>query len=165
MNARLENLHHLLYPRQTVMIASSFGGKDNLMVVDWHTPVSFDPFMVAISIGKTRCSLEMVSKSREFVLCVVPHSLEKKVLSCGTTCGRDVDKFEEFELKKDKAWKVKAPLLHDAIANFECKVASEVPAGDHVVFIGEVVEAHVDKVAVKDEKKLFNKGGREFAGL
>ncbi len=165
MNAKTENLHHLLYPRQTVLVTSSFGGTDNVMAADWSTPVSFDPFIVAVSIGKTRHSAEVVSKSGEFVLAVPPFSLKEKVLYAGTHCGREEDKFKEGGIAKDKAWKVKAPLLRDAVANLECRVKSEVDAGDHVLFVGEVVEVHVDKNALKEEKRLFNKGGREFLGL
>ncbi len=165
MNAKTENLHRVLYPRQTVLVTSSFNGHDNVMAADWSTPVSFDPFMVAVSIGKTRHSLELISKSGEFVLSAVPLSLKENAMYAGTHCGREEDKFKQGGIARDKAWKVNAPLLRDAVANFECKVKSEVDAGDHVLFVGEVVEAHVDKNAITRGNKLFNKGGREFLGL
>ena len=165
MNARQENLHHLFYPRQTVMVSSHLDGKDNAMVLDWTMPASFDPFMVAIAVGKTRHSFEAISKSGEFVLSVMPLSLKDKVLYFGTHSGKCEDKFAITKLAKDRAWKVKAPLVRDAIANFECKVVSHADAGDHVVFVGEVLEAHVDKAALEKEKKMYNKGDREFVGL
>ena len=34
-------------------------------------------------------------------------------------------------------------LLADAVANFECRVVSELATGDHVIFVGEVVCSHV----------------------
>jgi len=33
-----------------------------------------------------------------------------------------------------------SPTLHGAVATFKCRTVSRVPAGDHVVFLGEVLE-------------------------
>ncbi len=38
-----------------------------------------------------------------------------------------------------------APLLDDAPAAVECKLTTVVEQGDHHIFVGEVVEAHVNK--------------------
>src|SRR5438552_829037 len=35
------------------------------------------------------------------------------------------------------------PILEDALGYLECRVAGELPAGDHTVFVGEIVEAGV----------------------
>lgn len=164
VNALDKNLQHLLYPRQTVLVASSLGDKDNVFTVDWSMPVSFNPFLVAISVGKLRHSLDVISNSGEFVLSVIGLDLEDKALCCGNFSGRYENKFEKCGLKKDRAWKVKAPLVHGAIANFECKVVGRMDAGDHVVFIGEVLEAHVDREKA-DGERLFNKGKRNFSGF
>ncbi len=165
MNAREGNSHHFFYPRQTVLVTSHFEGKDNAMVLDWTMPASFDPFMVAIAVGTSRHSYEMILKSEEFVLSVMPLSLKEKVLYFGTHSGRDGDKFEATGLARERASKVGAPLIRDAIANFECKVTSHVDAGDHVIFVGEVLEARINKTALEKEKKMYNTGNRQFTGL
>lgn len=36
-------------------------------------------------------------------------------------------------------------LLTDAVANFECKLVSELETGDHLLFVGEVVAAHMNE--------------------
>ena len=35
-------------------------------------------------------------------------------------------------------------VLADAVANFECKMESELETGDHVLFVGRVVASHVN---------------------
>ncbi|MFA6049461.1 MAG: flavin reductase family protein [Candidatus Micrarchaeia archaeon] len=165
MNAREGNLHHLFYPRQTVLVTSHLDGKDNAMVLDWTMPASFDPFMVAIAVGTSRHSCGMILKSEEFVLSIMPLSLKDKALYFGTHSGRDEDKFAATGLAKEKASKVKAPLIRDAIANFECHLSGHVHAGDHVIFVGEVLEARINKTALEKEKKLYNAGNRQFTGL
>ena len=41
------------------------------------------------------------------------------------------------------ATRIDSVLLADAVANFECTLESEHEAGDHVIFVGRVVAAHV----------------------
>lgn len=58
---------------------------------------------------------------------------------------------------------IKPPLIEDAVANFECKVVSQLDTGDHTIFVGEVVAAYVG-----DEKKrrLYTLDKyRNFGGL
>lgn len=54
--------------RQTILLTCRAEKKDNIMTLDWHMPLSFEPMMHAVSIGKTRYSLELVRKSKVFVV-------------------------------------------------------------------------------------------------
>jgi flavin reductase (DIM6/NTAB) family NADH-FMN oxidoreductase RutF len=36
-----------------------------------------------------------------------------------------------------------APLLSEALGHLECAIRAEAPAGDHTVFVGEVIEARL----------------------
>jgi len=51
---------------------------------------------------------------------------------------------------------VNVPLLAEAAANLECKVHQAVTTGDHTIFVGEVVAAHVPDVPIA---KLDNFAG------
>ncbi len=73
-------------------------GKPNIIALGWCMPTSFDPPMMAISVGKTRYSHQLISESREFVLAFPSEEMGKEVLYCGTHSGRDVDKFKETGL-------------------------------------------------------------------
>ncbi|NIM14548.1 MAG: flavin reductase family protein, partial [Candidatus Aminicenantes bacterium] len=44
-----------------------------------------------------------------------------------------------------KAKHVKPPLIKECFAHLECKVVNEIPTGDHTIFVGEVVQATVNK--------------------
>jgi flavin reductase (DIM6/NTAB) family NADH-FMN oxidoreductase RutF len=54
-------------------------------------------------------------------------------------------------------------LLSDAVANFECVLESELLTGDHVIFAGRIVAAHVNEDP--DVVRLYNLGGGEFSAL
>lgn len=96
------------------------------------------------------------------MLSIPTENMESKVMSVGSRSGKDVDKFSAFGLTPLKADVVKPPLIKECLINLECRVAAELDAGDHTLFVGEVVATHAS--ATKD-KLLFDMGGRNFSGL
>jgi len=148
----------LTNPRQTILLSCGAEGKENVMTLDWHTPLSFQPMMYAVSIGKTRYSLEIIRKSKVFVVNFVPKELEKVVLYCGTHSGRNIDKFEEAGLEKEEAETVDCPRIKQALGYLECKVEKEIEVGDHVLFIARVTNSFLKK----EGKRLFHLFGDKF---
>lgn len=129
--------------------------KDNIITLAWHMPVSFNPNLYAISVGKTRFSCSVIRKSKAFVINFVPFSLKEKVIFCGTKSGAHIDKFSESGLTKEEASSVDCPRVKEALAYMECEVVDEIDAGDHIVFIGKVLNSNVKK----DGKRLLQKAG------
>lgn len=158
----MEYNFQLLYPRQVILATSHSKGKSNIITLGWHCPLSFKPPLIGISVGKTRFSHQLIEKEREFVVSIPTEGMLEKVLLIGNKSGRDVDKFSEFGLTPLKAAVVKPPLIKQCPINIECKVISELDAGDHTLFVGEVVKSHAS--ALK-EKLLFDMGGRKLFGV
>lgn len=145
------------YPEPVALVTSSDKiGKDNVMTVAWFMQTSLKPELLAISIGKTRFSHNLIYDTNEFVLCFPSSKQVKAVLYCGTHSGRNVDKFAETGLKKLKAKYVKPSLIDGSIACFECKVVKRVETGDHTIFIGKILTAHM--FHKENKMKLFNFG-------
>ena len=134
------------YPEPiAIAIARDAGGKHNPITLGWVMQTSIGPPMMAISIGKTRYSLEAVRHAREFVIAFPSEAQAKDALLFGTKSGRDTDKLAEADVKTRPAAKIDSVLLEDAVANFECRLAGEFETGDHVIFVGEVMAAHVNE--------------------
>jgi len=145
------------YPEPTILATCvDEAGRPNAITLGWSMCTSFQPPMMAISIGKTRYSHELIMKTREFVLVFPSEDMAEAVMFCGTHSGRDVDKFKETGLKILPAKFVKAPLIDGAVANFECKVVGTLETGDHTIFAGEILAAYVDE---EKEQRLYNLGG------
>ncbi|MBI5229216.1 flavin reductase family protein [Candidatus Micrarchaeota archaeon] len=154
--------HHLMYPIHTVLVTSTDGKeKNNIIAVDWAMPVSFEPFLVVIAVGRCRYSHKLISKTKQYVLCIPPYELKEAVVYCGTHHGDEVDKFKETGLTQLKAEKVKAPLIKECIACVECKVVKAVDAGDHTLFVGEVVRVVIFPEN-KNKTKIMNRGAMDF---
>lgn len=131
----------LTNPLQTILLTCRFQDKDNIITLDWHTPLSFQPMIYAISIGKTRFSLNLVKQTRVFVVNFMTKDFEKEILFCGRHSGKDLDKFKETGLEKEEAETINCPRLKQALGYLECKVFEEIETGDHILFIGEVTKA------------------------
>ena len=151
------------YPEPVVLVTSIINGKPNIIPLGWSMITSFVPPMMAISIGHSRYSHEIINKTKEFILAYPNEDMGKEVLYCGTHSGREVDKFKETGLKSSPAKLVKPPLLTEAVANFECKVVSQSDTGDHTIFAGEVVTAYVSS---EKKRRLYTLDkDRNFGGL
>lgn len=158
----MEYSHHLLYPRQVILATSQSGVKSNIITLGWHCPLSSKPPLVGIAVGKTRFSHSLIKEGREFVISIPAEDMLEKVLLIGSKSGRDVDKFSEFKLTPLQAEAVKPPLIKECPINTECRVVSELDAGDHTLFVGEVVASHVSTIK---GKLLFDMGDRKLFGI
>jgi len=137
------------YPEQVVIaVAKDAEGKHNPITLGWTMLTSGSPAMMAISIGFGRHSLEAVRSSREFVIAFPSAAMAEEALFYGTKSGRDMNKLDVFGAAVEPARKIDSVLLADAVANFECVLTGELTTGDHVLFVGEVVAAHVNTDAV-----------------
>jgi len=141
-----------LSPRQVVLVTTRFNGKDNVIPVDWHIPLSFSPKLYAVCLENSNYTSEMISSSGCFAVNFVSSELEEKVLQCGKISGRENDKFALTGLQKTDAQKINAPILNDSIGFLECELMNKIVTGDHTLFIGKVL---TEKEAGKF-KRLFH---------
>ncbi|MBW2984503.1 flavin reductase family protein [Candidatus Woesearchaeota archaeon] len=146
----------LTSPRQTILVTSRYSGKDNIIALSWHAPVSFTPELYAIMVGHTRFSHDLIKNSKVFCVNFMSIEHEKEVLACGTSSGRSSDKFEKAGLTKGESEKIDCPRIKEALGYLECKVVNAVKAGDHTIFVGEVVNSESKK---KGKRILQDNGG------
>ena len=71
-------------PERIVLVTSApIIGPPNIITLGWQMRTSFEPPMLAISVGKTRYSHELISQGGEFVLAVPGIDIAEEVLFCG----------------------------------------------------------------------------------
>jgi len=134
------------YPEWIVLITTvDENGKPDVMPAGWAMIASHQPPMFAISVGHGRYTNGLIRNQKEFVIAFPGPGLEEVIKYTGSCSGQDVDKFEKFGLKSLEAKKVRPPLLSGCVVNLECKLEGELEAGDHTIFLGRVVAAHIDE--------------------
>lgn len=147
---------NMIYPLPVVMVsAADKEGRDDIITVAWAGTVCTNPPMVSISIRPERYSYHMIRETGEFVINLTTEELAFATDYCGVKSGRDVDKFKETGLTREKAEKVKAPMIAEAPVSIECKVKEIRELGSHHMFIAQVAAVHADEKYM-DEKNRFD---------
>ncbi|GAB4332764.1 MAG: flavin reductase family protein [Calditrichia bacterium] len=128
------------------LVSCKSGNQENLVTVAWAVPVSFSPPLLAVSVSPKRFSHQLLAESQEFTVIVLADSQKQLSTLAGTKSGRDLNKWElpEFADIRLDGKKVATAGLKGALANLECQKINQVTAGDHTLFIGEVVYYEAD---------------------
>ena len=132
--------HH--YPRVAVVVTAQAGGKNNAMAAAWHMPLSFTPPLYAVSVATKRFTYQLIADSKQFGVNFLPFESAELVASVGGSQGQDVDKFQEFNIARDKSARTAVPILKAAYAAYECRLVDDVGYGDHRLLVGEIEAIH-----------------------
>jgi flavin reductase (DIM6/NTAB) family NADH-FMN oxidoreductase RutF len=157
----VSEIRRYLEPGPVVLVSSRRGDETDIMTMGWHTVLEFTPSLVGCLISNGNHSFELVRDSGECVINVPSTALTDIVVGIGNTTGGEVDKFDRFGLTPDKALKVKAPLIRECFANFECRLYDDAMVRKYNFFIFEVVKAHVAP-SPKHPQTLHYKGDGIF---
>ncbi len=139
------------FPEWIVMVVSrDANGQANVMPAGWGMICSGSPLYVATAIGYTRYTYKCIHETGEFVFSWAGKGQEELVTQTGTSSGSDINKFEEFNIAWSAPAAINVPLLDGAAASLECKLVHEYASGDHAIFVGEVVAAHVPDEPIRN---------------
>jgi flavin reductase (DIM6/NTAB) family NADH-FMN oxidoreductase RutF len=108
------------------------------IVANWVTQVSFHPPLVAIAIEKDSKMRKCIEASRHFSINVLPSGSKSRVKDILRARNRHTagERGGAFTLSRQGI-----PFLIEASASLGCLVTTAYPTGDHMTFIGEVVDA------------------------
>jgi flavin reductase (DIM6/NTAB) family NADH-FMN oxidoreductase RutF len=155
------NVRRFLEPGPIVLVSSAYKGETNIMTMGWHMVMEFTPSLVGCLISSGNHSFDLIRQSKQCVINLPTVELASTVVKIGNCSGREVDKFEEFGLTPKAAEHVRAPLIVECYANFECKLVDASWVKKYNVFAFEVVKAHV-ATAPKTPKTIHYRGDGEF---
>lgn len=131
------------YPEPVVLVTTrGAAGNPNVMAVGWVTIASDDPLMFVLGIDEAAYTLELIRETGQFVVAFPSEVLSRSVLYAGSCHGRGRDKITEAGLMVQDGVKGGAPLIAEAVANFECNLVDIFKPGDCPLVIGKVVAAY-----------------------
>lgn len=146
-----------IYPIPAVMVSCGTMEESNIITVAWTGILNTNPAMCYISVRPERFSHDIIKESGEFAINLTTRQLAYATDWCGVKSGRDVDKFKEMKLTKEKANIISVPLIKESPVSVECKVKEIVPLGSHDMFVAEIVAIDADEKYI-DEKGAFDIG-------
>ena len=140
----LGKVYRLLEPGPVVLVTTARKGRANVMPMSWHTMMEFEPPLVGCVMSASHLSYENLFATRECVLAIPTVEIAAKVVGCGNTLGRKVDKFARFALTPLPASRVSAPLVAECYANLECRLVDARMAQKYNFFVLQVHKAWID---------------------
>lgn len=157
----LAKVYGLLEPGPVLLLTTAHKGRANVMAMSWHTMLEFEPPLVGCVVSSRDFSFTALKATRQCVLNIPTADLARKVVACGNSSGRSIDKFEAFGLTPVPAALVDAPLIAECYANLECQVADTRLVNRYNFFVLEVLKAWVDP-GCKDPRTLHHRGRGAF---
>lgn len=144
-----------IYPIPAAMVSCGDMTNSNILTVAWTGIVCTNPAKVYISIKPERHSYNIIKETKEFVINLTNEKLAYATDWCGVKSGRNVDKFKEMNLHKEKANFVKCPMIKESPVSIECKVCEIKELGSHHMFLADVLAINADEKYI-DEKGAFD---------
>ena len=144
-----------VYPIPAVMVSCGNMEKSNIITVAWTGIINTNPAMCYISVRPERYSYNIIKETGEFVINLTSKDLTYATDWCGVKSGKDVDKFKEMKLTKEKSNFVSCPSIKESPVSIECKVKEIKELGSHHMFIAEVLSINADEKYI-DEKGAFD---------
>ena len=125
-------------PSGLFVLGSRAGDRLNGMTCNWVTQLASAPKLVGVSVEKEALTHALVHDGQVFAISIIDR--EDRAIVRKFTKPVEV----EDEAMNGFPFVVKtsgAPILAQAVAWLDCRVAQEVDLGSHTLFVGEVVDA------------------------
>jgi flavin reductase (DIM6/NTAB) family NADH-FMN oxidoreductase RutF len=121
-----------------VAVTAAVGGRSSGQIAVTAHGASIVPARprLTVALWKPNLTHDLVAASGAFAVHLLRADQDELVYHLGLQSGRDVDKLAAL------AWEpgiTGTPLLLDCLAVWECRVRNRMDAGDHTVFLGDVV--------------------------
>ena len=150
MEKKLISNHTTTFPMPAAVISVGKGEKANLITLAYVGKMCMKPPIIAIGIHKKRYSFNLIEKHGEFVVNYPRKDQMREMDYCGTRTGKNVNKWKDLGLTKEKGTIIDVPLIKEFPWNMECKVINKLELGSHICYFGEVVAVHCEKNYLKN---------------
>jgi flavin reductase (DIM6/NTAB) family NADH-FMN oxidoreductase RutF len=128
------------FPMSVSVMTVGRGGAENGLTVSWVVPAAFDPPRLLVALHRLHYSLDFLRSTRNFAVNVLGAGSERIAGHFARQAMSDEQKVAKVETHEATTG---AAILDDAIAWFDCEVVSLLECGDHVLVLGDVVDAGV----------------------
>jgi flavin reductase (DIM6/NTAB) family NADH-FMN oxidoreductase RutF len=124
-------------PAPVSVVTVTAQGQSAGLSVDSLVSLSLDPPLVGVALGKHAALHELLREARSFAVSVLGSGQEH----LAQHFARGVPPIGLWTGIETQEGELGAPLIEGALAWIECRLAFEHPAGDHTLFVGDVVSA------------------------
>ncbi len=161
-DARLKETLAALAKPGLLLVTQGRNGSPNPMAIGWGTiGIVWGIPIFTVLVRPSRHSYTLLEENGDFTVNVMPAHMAKIVMFCGTTSGRNVDKFAEAGLTPMPPLQCTTPIIAESLIAYECRTVmandvltdrmdtgiqnSAYPTGDfHRVYYGKILSARAE---------------------
>jgi flavin reductase (DIM6/NTAB) family NADH-FMN oxidoreductase RutF len=116
------------------------GDQETGMLASWVQQCSFDPPQVSVAVRRDREVSAWLTPGAALTVNILEAGQTDMIVHFGRGFPLGAPAFTGLEVERPGG---APPVLADALAYLECRVADRLPAGDHDLFIARVVDGRV----------------------
>ena len=141
MNVDPEMLRAVMrhWPTGVTIVTTREGEAMHGMTVNSFTSVSLEPALVLVCIEQNVRTHAMMLRSGIFAISILRVGQE---WISNRFAGRDTENEDRFEGLAVQTAMTGAPILTENMGYLDCVINAHYPAGNHTIFVAEVVAAH-----------------------
>ncbi len=124
--------------------------KTNANIATWVMQVAMGGKMICVALYKIDYTIELVRSSKILNVNLLSQKQTNLIAKLGRKSGRSSNKFKNLKFDLDERG---CPYLTEAIGYVQCKVLHSTDAGDHELFVCEVIK---QVVLNPDEEVMTN---------
>jgi flavin reductase (DIM6/NTAB) family NADH-FMN oxidoreductase RutF len=119
------------------VVATKVDGKIHGMTANAFMSVSLNPKLVVISVAEKAHMLENLKRSQRFSVNILSaNQQELSMIFAGQLKDHREVEFDQL---------AEVPVLPGAVAQIACEITSAHVEGDHMLFIGKVMDLHIEE--------------------
>ena len=126
-------------PHGVAVLTVDAAGERLGLTIDSLVSLSLEPPLVGVAVSRQAAMHELVRDAAGFALSLLAAGQEE----VAQHFARGVPPIAHWHGIATRPGALGAPLLEGALGWIECSVAAEHPAGDHTLFVGEVLAVEV----------------------
>jgi flavin reductase (DIM6/NTAB) family NADH-FMN oxidoreductase RutF len=111
-------------------------GVETGMLASWVQQCSFKPPLVSLAMQRGRAITELLPKGSKFTLNILESSQTDMIAHFGKGFAPNEDAFQGLDVTREQD---QGPILTEALAYLVCQVNDRYPAGDHELFLAELI--------------------------
>ncbi len=127
-------------PSGLFVVTARRGDDETGFLASWVQQCSFEPLQVTVAVKAGRTVNDWLTPGAPFVVNVLEEDQTDYLVHFGKGFALGEPAFEGLEVDRTSAG---APVLTEALAFLDCRVAGRCTAGDHDLVIGRVVGGRV----------------------
>lgn len=129
-------------PSGVAILTTKNGSDHGAMLASWFQQAAFEPPLVSVAIKKGRAVEAVLNSSKKFVLNIL-HTGQKDML---VHFGRGFEPGQDpFQGIATETHQTGIAVLKHSLCFLECEVRQSCDAGDHVIYLGQVINAGAEE--------------------